>query len=147
VSLRESKDVTTSVAWLAHGGRFDLYSFAFRPSRQPFVGRGAWVWKTPVALTAGHAVVLTVDGADALRARLGFGPPARSFAAADSATRFESCPPDTPLFSGPGTVGPETGWSGSLITLDRRLCLRLRVVTGTASVAIRVPLGTRCPRG
>lgn len=147
VGLRDQEGVTTSVARLANGGRFDLYTFGGRPSRTRIGERRVWLWKTPVALTADRSVILTVQGRAARRARLGFTRPARSFARADRATRFDSCAPDTPLFSGDGTVGPETGWGGSLITLDRRVCLRLRVVTAKASVPLRVPLGTRCRRG
>lgn len=146
VSLREQKGVTTSVVRLADGGRFDLYTFGGRPSRARIGKRPVWLWKAPVALTADRSVILTVPARAARRARLGFTPPARSFARADRATRFDSCAPDTPLFSGDGTVGPETGWGGSLITLDRHVCLRLLVITAKAPVPLRVPLGTRCPR-
>ena len=109
-------------------------------------GCRAWLWKAPVALTADRSVVLTVYGKAARRARLGFARPARSFARADRTMRFTSCSPNAPLHSGDGTVGPVTGWGGSLVTLDRRLCLRLRVVTAEGSVSLRVPLGRRCRR-
>ena len=144
VSLRKRKGVTTSTARLAAGGRFDVYTFGGRPSRTRIAGRRAGLWKTPVALTADRSVILRVGGTAVRRARLGFGRPARSFARAARATRFVSCAPDTPLFSGDGTVGPDTGWGGSLITLDRRVCLRLRVVTAKESVPLPVALGTRC---
>lgn len=141
--------VTTSSVRLPDGGRFDLYTFPddLGPSRSRDDERRVWLWKAPAVLTADRSVILTVPAGAARRARLGFTRPARSFARSSRATRFVSCAPDTPLFSGEGTVGPETGWPGSLITLDRRVCLRLRVVTATTSVPLRVPLGTRCRRG
>lgn len=147
VSLRDAEGVTGSGARLTAGGQFDLYTFGGRSSRTRIGGRRAWLWKAPVALSADRSVVLTVNGPAARRARLGFARRARSFAGADRATRFASCAPDTRLFSGNGTVGEVTGWGGSLVTLDRRLCLRLRVVTATESVSLRVPLGMGCRRG
>lgn len=146
--LRGQEGVTTSFARLADGGRFEINTFGdLGPSRTRIGERRVWLWKAPAALTADRSVILTVPARAARRARLGFTRPARSFARSDRATRFVSCAPDTPLFSGDGMVGPETGWGGSLITLDRRVCLRLRVVTATTSVPLRLPLGTRCRRG
>lgn len=148
VGPRDQEGVTTSVARLPDGGRFELDTFGdLGPSRTRIGERRAWLWKAPVGLTADRSVILTVRARAARRARLGFTRSARSFARADRATRFVSCAPDTPLFSGDGTVGPVTGWGGSLITLDRRVCLRLLVVTAKASVPLKVPLGTRCRRG
>jgi hypothetical protein len=136
--------VTTSRARLPDGGELALYTFSGPPTRSRIGGRRVWMWKTPASLTAGRTVVLSVAGSAAGRARLGFTPPAPSFAEAARATRFTSCAADTPLFSGEGTVGPVTGWGGSLFTLDRRICLPLLVTRSRTPVVLKVPLGTRC---
>lgn len=144
-SLEGRDGVTTSKAALPGGGRFAVFSFAGAPTRVRLGGRRVWAWKTPAELSAGRSVVMTVAPASARRARLGFSRPARSFRRAPRSARFTACPADEPLFSGEGTVGPVTGWAGSLITLDRRTCLRLTVREGRAAARrLAIPLGRSC---
>lgn len=40
--------------------------------------------------------------------------------------RFKACPADEPMFSGPGTVGPWTGFPGAMIVAGAR-CLTLEL--------------------
>jgi hypothetical protein len=69
---------------------------------------------------------------------------ARRVAEADSAVRFEPCPPGTRSFSG-GLLGPETGWAGGFV-VSRRGCVTLFVRRAGAqrSTAVRVGFGVRC---
>ena len=143
--LREGEGVVVSAARLEGGGRFALYSFDDPPARTRIGGRRTWLWKTPVSLTADRSVVLSVHARSVGTARLVFARQPKSFTAADRATRFRSCTADEPQFSGAGTVGPATGWGGSIVTLERRQCLRLQVVAGGRRSTLRVPLGRRCP--
>jgi hypothetical protein len=108
-------------------------------------GERVWIWKVPVSLTADGRVTLTVPPSQRGRARLLFAANrTRSFASAARTTRFNACAADHPLFSGPGTVGPITGWAGSLVTRDRRMCLRLTASAGGRRQAMRVSLGRAC---
>jgi hypothetical protein len=141
--LADQPGVGVSVAVLP-GARFRVFTFDGAPARSRLGGRRVWTWKTPVALTAEASVVVSVAASRQARARLGFTPARRSFENADRSTRFTACSADTPQFSGDGTVGPETGWGGSLITRDRRLCLRLRVESGGRTTGLLVPLGRSC---
>ena len=145
-AVKQRGGVTTSVARFADGGRFVL-AFGTGPSKTRIGGRRVWVWKTPVVLSADLAVVLSIDAVASRRARLSFTGMVRDFQTGARRARFEACSADTRRFSEEGVVGPETGWAGSLITLDRRVCLRVRTVTARESVKLKVPLGRRCPRG
>lgn len=108
-------------------------------------GERAWIWKVPVSLTAGAHVTLTVARAQRGRARLLFARnQTPSFARAFWTTRFDACAADHPLFSGKGTVGPVTGWGGSLATRDRRMCLRLTASSRGERTAMPVSLGRAC---
>lgn len=62
---------------------------------------------------------------------------------ADRVLRFRACPPETPLFSDEGTVGPRTGFPGGFIA-DRRKCVRVRVTAGGRSWHARMPVGRPC---
>ncbi|HEV2785597.1 MAG TPA: hypothetical protein VGV67_04355, partial [Solirubrobacteraceae bacterium] len=136
-----------ATAALPDGARFHLLWFSNAgPTRVRVGRRQLWLWKTPAVLSADRSIVLSVAPRHVRRARLAFDRQPPSFARGDRATRFTSCPEDEPRFSGPGTVGPRTGWAGSLLTVDRRLCLRLRVTpaAGGDPVPLRVPRGRRC---
>ncbi|HEX8087117.1 MAG TPA: hypothetical protein VF529_22755 [Solirubrobacteraceae bacterium] len=146
-AVRTGEDAHVAAAALRDGGRFELFTFRGAPFRMRLGARRVWVWKAPASLSADRTVILAVGSRNTSRARLAFGPFARTFARSDRAVRFTSCPPDEPLFSGDGVVGPTTGWGGSLITTDRRICLRLRVFSGGASSPLPVPLGRPCPSG
>lgn len=143
-ALSSDPSVRSAAVELRGGGRFELFTFGGAPSRTRVGRTHAWLWKTPVSLTVGSSVVVSVPASRARRARLGFTRRASSFGRADRATRFTSCAADTPLFSGEGTVGPVTGWGGSVLTLDRRVCLRLRVSGATGDAVLELPLGRRC---
>lgn len=134
----------TVSAALPDGGRLYVLNVPGRPSRTRLGGRAVFVWKTPVVLSADRSVVVAIGRRQARRTRLGVGGSFPSFARSPRTARLTSCPEDEPRFSGPGVVGPLTGWGGSMVTLRRRSCLRLRVHSGGATVPLRVPLGRRC---
>lgn len=141
--LADQPGVGVSIAVLP-GARFRVFTFDGAPTRHRLGERWVWSWKTPVALNAAASVVVSVTPSQQARVRLGFTRERRSFGYSDRSTRFKACTPDTPQFSGDGTVGPETGWGGSLITRDRRVCLRLQVASGGQTAGLAVPLGRSC---
>lgn len=59
--------------------------------------------------------------------------------------RFIACAADEPRFSGPGTVGPRTGFNGGLIA-TRRTCadLLVRVAGEPRARRVRIPIGRSC---
>lgn len=116
-----------------------------RASYRPRHGRLAGV-KLPVGLRAGHRATLRVKASqrhDAALLYRGRTRNANRIQDGDRAVTFKPCQPDEPGFSG-GTVGPLTGWAGSLIVTGPR-CIRLEVyVDGRRHSDVRLPLGRRC---
>lgn len=146
-ATRRAMEKGATVVPLSDGGRLVFLDVNSGPGRSTLEDRRAWGWKVPVSLTADRSVVVSLADRTAPRARLGFTAERRptTFGRGHRATRFTSCPPDTPTFSKKGTVGPVTGWAGSVTTLDRRVCLRLRATSEGETVRFKLPLGKRCP--
>ena len=103
--------------------------------------------KLPAGVRAGAPVTLRVHRRDRRHAAFAYSPEtrnARRIADADRALVFEPCPPDTPAFSDGGTVGPVTGWAGTLVFTQER-CVTLEVLAeGRPRRTIRLGLGRRC---
>lgn len=121
-----------------------------RASYRPRGGRLKGV-KLPVGLRAGHRATLRVSAAQSKQAALLYRPKTRAanrIQDGDQAVTFNPCQPETPAFStgvaSGGTVGPITGWAGSLIVTGPR-CVRLELrVDGERQPDIRLPLGRPC---
>jgi hypothetical protein len=99
--------------------------------------------KIGLMLEAGHEATIVVAAGARRIARLeyAFDDDARH---PDIAVAFRPCEPDEPRFSGPGTVGPRTIWSGG-IHARRPACVRLLVwVDGERLRDVRLPLGRPC---
>jgi hypothetical protein len=117
-----------------------------RASYRPRNGQLATV-KLPAGLRAAHRATLRVAPRQRRYAALSYRSATRTAAtvqAGDQAVTFIPCTPDTPAFSGGGTVGSTTGWAGNLVVTGPR-CLRLQVrVDGRRQPDIALPLGRRC---
>lgn len=126
---------------LMTGGRSD------RPSPRPRPGRPAQV-RLGVLLAAGHRATVSIHPADRRRAALQyrFGDETQDGRPADATVDFVPCPPQTPRFSGSGTVGPATIWGGGLLVRSAG-CVRLRLtVDGVSRDGVRLALGAACPK-
>ncbi len=99
--------------------------------------------KAGIVVEAGTPVTLRVEtrGARIVYRRAKHG--VKRWQDADRVIRVAPCDPDTKTFSGDGTVGDRTGYSGGLVT-DRKKCVRIRVSRDGESWVARVPVGRRC---
>lgn len=126
---------------LMNGGRSDL------ESSRPLPGRPVQV-RLGVLVAAGHRARVSIHPADRRRAALQYRlqDDTQDGRPADATTDFVPCPPETPRFSGNGTVGPATIWGGGLL-VRRPGCVRLRLtVDGVPRDGVRLALGAACPK-
>jgi hypothetical protein len=113
--------------------------------------RGDEGWKAALSVRGYRPVTVRVAARDRGWVALDYvrrpaDPRARHVADADSAVRFEPCPPGTRTFDDRRALGPQTGWAGGFL-VARRGCATLLVRRAGAqrSTPVRVGFGVRCP--
>jgi hypothetical protein len=116
----------------------------------PGYARGHDGWKAGVSVRGYRPVTVRVAARDRRWVALDYvRRPAdqrpRHVTDANSAVRFEPCPPGTRSFDGRRPLGPETGWAGGFL-VARRGCATLLVRRADAqrSTPVRVGFGVRC---
>jgi hypothetical protein len=105
-------------------------------------------WKAGVSVTDYRPVTVRVASSDRGWVALDYlqGRSAERVAVADSAVRFEPCPPGTRSFSRHDELlGAKTGWAGGFVVAHRGCAtLFVRREGAAHSVRVRIGFGTRC---
>lgn len=144
--MSKSPSPSSGRATIGNGAKIE-FDTDTQPSKSREGEPTFWLWKAPTGLSADSDVVVSVDPEQRNLARLNFSN-IETFSEMPSAVRFVACSSDEPLFSGVGTVAPETGWSGGIMTRVPTICLRLRLEDKVAKSwhQLEIPLGEPCSK-
>lgn len=137
---------TTYAAELADGKEFAFTTFDDTGSKRKRLGSSKVnEWKLATRLSADTVVTASVVASQRRLAR--FPAKALSFNRLPAKATFKSCAADTPTSAGKDVVGGVTGWGGGVVTMRRRLCLKMQIIeesTGKKTI-LTVGLGRKCP--